>query len=103
MTTLAAGERRRATLRSPLAISALRRLLAAMAVSIAGDWLYKVALVVFVFQTTNSAGWVAATTVLRLVPYVLLGGAGGALADRYDRRTVMVASDLVRGALMLAL
>ncbi|HEY6378276.1 MAG TPA: MFS transporter [Candidatus Dormibacteraeota bacterium] len=103
MTTAAAGETRRATLRAPLGITAFRRLLAALAVSIAGDWLYNVALLVFVFDSTRSAGWVGATTILRLVPYVLLGGAGGALADRYDRRTVMVVSDVVRGLLMLLL
>jgi CRP-like cAMP-binding protein/predicted MFS family arabinose efflux permease len=103
MTTVAAGERRRAALRAPLGIRAFRRLLAAMAVSIAGDWLYNVALLVFVYESTHSAAWVGATTIVRLVPYVLLGSAGGALADRYDRRSVMVASDIVRGLLMLLL
>src|SRR6516225_11209049 len=97
MTTLAAAERRRAVLRAPLRVDAFRRLLAAMAVSIAGDWLYNVALLVFVYDRTHSAAWVGATTIVRLVPYVVFGSAGGALADRYDRRTVMVVSDVVRG------
>lgn len=81
----------------------LRLLLAGLAVSKAGDWLYVVGLQVFVFEATRSAAWVAATTVLRLVPAGLLAPVGGALADRLDRRRVMVASDAARAVLMVVL
>jgi MFS family permease len=80
-----------------------RRLLAALAVSQLGDWLYNVALLAFVFDRTHSATWLGATTVARVLPVVLLGPLAGILGDRYDRRTVMVASDLARVAAMLAL
>jgi hypothetical protein len=39
-----------------------RRLLAALAVSQLGDWLYNVALLALVYDRTHSATWVSATT-----------------------------------------
>jgi len=91
------------TMRSALRHRSFRRLLVALAVSQAGDWLYNVALLAFVYERTHSAGWLAATTAARVVPIVVLGPLGGIVADRFDRRRVMVASDVVRTALMLAL
>jgi len=72
-------------------------------VSNAGDWLYSVALVVLVFERTGSSAWVAAATVSRLLAFVLLGPVGGAVADRFDRRRLMVTLDLVRAGLMAVL
>jgi MFS family permease len=80
-----------------------RLLLAGFAISTAGDWLYGVALVAFVFEETRSPTWVAAASILRLLPYVLFGALGGVLADRYDRRTVMIYSDIARAALMFGI
>jgi MFS family permease len=77
-----------------------RVVIGGLAVSKAGDWLYNVGLAVFIFQRTGSAGWVAAASVLRLLPYVLLAPFGGAIADRFDRKRVMIACDLVRAVLM---
>jgi MFS family permease len=91
------------TIRAALQHRHFRRLLVGLAVSQAGDWLYNVALLAFVYERTHSAGWIAATTVARVLPVVVLGPLGGALADRYDRRAVMIASDLARAVLMLAL
>ena len=61
------------------------------------------ALAVYVFDRTGSAGWVAAATVLRLVPYVVLAPIGGVVADRFDRRSVMIWSDVLRAISMAAL
>jgi MFS family permease len=91
------------TMRSALRHASFRRLLVGLAVSQAGDWLYNVALLAFVYDRTHSAGWLAATTAARIVPIVALGPLGGVIADRFDRRRVMVVSDVVRAALMLAL
>jgi MFS family permease len=91
------------TMRSALRHRSFRRLLVALAVSQAGDWLYNVALLAFVYERTHSAGWLAATTAARVVPIVVLGPLGGVIADRFDRRRVMVTSDVVRAALMLGL
>jgi MFS family permease len=90
-------------MRGALRHRSFRRLLVALAVSQAGDWLYNVALLAFVYERTHSAGWVAATTVVRVVPIVVLGPLGGSLADRFDRRRVMVVSDLFRAGCMLGL
>jgi MFS family permease len=91
------------TMRGALRSRSFRRLLVALAVSQAGDWLYNVALLAFVYERTHSAGWLAATTAARVVPIVVLGPLGGVIADRFDRRRVMVTSDVVRAALMLGL
>jgi MFS family permease len=80
-----------------------RRLLAAMAVSQLGDWMYNVALLALVFERTHSAVWLSATTVARVLPIVLLGPAAGILGDRFDRRMVMVASDITRVGAMVGL
>jgi len=80
-----------------------RRLLAGLAVSQLGDWLYNVALIAFVFDRTHSAAWLGATTAARVLPIVLLGPVAGVIADRFDRRLVMVVSDAVRMLTMLGL
>lgn len=90
-------------MRSALRQRSFRRLLSGLAVSQAGDWLYNVALLAFVYDRTHSAAWLAATTAARILPLVLLGPLGGVVADRFDRRRTMVVSDLVRGVLMVAL
>ena len=80
-----------------------RLLLASLTTSGIGDWFYNVALIVYILDVTNSPGWVAAAGIGRLAPYILLGSLGGVVADRYDRRKVMVAADVARALLMVAL
>ena len=80
-----------------------RRLLASLAVSQAGDWLYNLALLAFVYERTHSSAWLGVTTAARVLPIVICGPLGGVIADRYDRRRLMLASDAVRFVLMLAL
>ncbi|HYZ82263.1 MAG TPA: MFS transporter, partial [Solirubrobacteraceae bacterium] len=80
-----------------------RVLIAALAVSSLGDWLYNVALLAFVYDRTHSPTWVALTTAARVAPIVLLGPLGGTLADRNDRRILMIASDAVRAVAMALL
>src|SRR6266511_6389489 len=45
---------------------------------------------------------IAVVLVLRLVPPIFAAPLGGVVADRLSRRTIMVASDLIRAALILA-
>ena len=47
------------TIRGALRYPAFRALLAGLAVSQAGDWLYNIALVTLVYQRTGSAMWPA--------------------------------------------
>jgi predicted MFS family arabinose efflux permease len=81
----------------------LRLLFGGLVTSQAGDWLYNLALLAFVYERTGSTAWVGITTAARILPEVALGPIGGVLADRYDRRVVMIASDLLRAATMGAL
>jgi MFS family permease len=89
--------------RGVLAIRDVRALIAASAASQLGDWLYNAALLGYVYSATGSPAWVGAATIVRLLPYALLGPVGGAVADRYDRRTVLLVGDLLRCAQMFAL
>ena len=89
--------------RDVLAIPDARALIGASAASQIGNWLYNAALLGYVYSQTRSAGWVGAATICRLLPFVLLGPFGGAVADRYRRRTVLLAGDALRVLVMAAL
>lgn len=95
--------RTRQAYRDVLAIRDARALIGASAASQLGDWLYNAALLGYVYSATDSAGWVGAATIARLLPYVLLGPVGGAIADRYPRRTVLIVGDVLRLALMIVI
>jgi MFS family permease len=79
------------------------RLLAALAASQLGDWLYNLALLAYVQERTHSTVWLGVTTAARIGPLVLGGPIGGLIADRFDRRRLMFASDAVRAGIMGAL
>lgn len=68
-----------------------------------GDFLYFVALVVYLLDETGSASWVAAAAVLRILAYVILGPLGGVIADRFDKLRMMVLLDIGRFTLMTAI
>ena len=89
--------------RDVLGVPAARALIGASAASEIGNWLYNAALLGYVYSATHSAGWVGAATIGRLLPYVLLAPFGGAIADRYSRRTVLLAGDTLRILLMAAI
>ena len=94
---------RGASYRTVLAVPDARRLIGASAASQLGDWLYNAALLAYVYSATGSAAWVGAATIARLLPYVVLGPLGGAVADRYAQRTVLLVGDVLRLLVMLAL
>jgi CRP-like cAMP-binding protein/predicted MFS family arabinose efflux permease len=91
----------RGSFRSALSHRDFRWLVSGLTISGMGDWLYSVALLVWVFDETGSAAWVAAASIIRLVPSAIFGAVAGDLASRYDKRLVMIASDIVRAAMML--
>src|SRR3954453_14486594 len=78
-------------------------LLAGLAVSACGDWLYNVALLALVYERTGSPPRGGATAGARVLPMLVAGPFAGALAERHDRRRLMLASDAARALLMLAL
>jgi predicted MFS family arabinose efflux permease len=80
-----------------------RRLYTANAVSQMGDWFNVVALFSLLLELTGKGEAVAIALLTRFVPSFFAGPAAGVLADRLPRRTILVASDLLRAALVLCL
>jgi MFS family permease len=70
--------------------------------SFLGDAVSMVALVVLVVQVTGTASAVGGALIARLLP-TLASPLAGVLADRLDRRLVLVTSDLARAVLVLGL
>ena len=81
----------------------LVRLLAGEFVSSIGDWLYLVALLVVVYERSSSAALLGLVGAARVAPYVVLSVPAGIVADRVERRLVLLISDLARGILMVLL
>jgi len=92
-----------APFRAALSVRNIRLLLVGLAVSQAGDWLYNLALLALVYGRTHSPAWVGLTTAARILPEVALGPLGGILADRIDRRRLMIGSDVIRACTMATL
>lgn len=87
-------------LRSILARGPFRRLLVGQAVSSLGDWVGTVALIAAAYDLTGSPTAVGGVLVLRLVPPLFAAPIGGVLADRLDRRFIMIASNLAMAGLI---
>jgi MFS family permease len=68
------------------------------AVSLLGDGMVNVALAFAVLDLTGSASALGLVLAARMLPLVGFLLAGGVMADRLPRRTVMIAADLVRVA-----
>ena len=81
----------------------LTRLLAGEFISGIGDWLYLVALLVVVYRESNDPLLLGIVGGARILPYVLLSVFAGVVVDRYDRRLVLLITDLIRGATMVVL
>jgi len=89
--------------REVLSIPAFRRLWLGQAISQFGDAFYYLIFVFMVNQITGDPAMVGYVGALQAIPFLLLGPYAGVIADRVDRRLVMLASDLASAALLLAL
>ena len=69
---------------------------AGQAFSYVGDGLRVIAIPLLVYHLTGSALSTGITYALELGPFALFGLIGGSLADRLDRRRLMIACDFVR-------
>ena len=94
--------------RSVLAIPAFRKLWNSMVFSSLGDWLGLLATTALAQQlsggsyaTANFA--IAGVFIARLLPAVFLGPIAGVIADRLDRRKLMVSADILRTALYMSI
>lgn len=68
--------------------------------SYVGDGLRLIAIPLLVYHLTGSALSVGTTYALELGPFALFGLVGGSLADRLDRRSLMIGADVVRFAVL---
>jgi MFS family permease len=81
----------------------LTRLLVGEFVSSIGDWLYLVAILILVYQVTEDPLILGLVGAARILPYVFLSVPAGIVADRFDRRLVLLSTDVARGILMLVI
>ncbi|WP_372629314.1 MFS transporter [Cohnella sp.] len=73
------------------------------AISVFGDCFNGIALSLWILQTTGSAKSMAAVLMTHMILSVLLGSVAGTVADRMDRRKLMLVSDSLRCAIAAAL
>jgi len=92
-----------ATYRQLLGNRQLTKLLLGEFVSSIGDWLYLVALVVVVYGETGDPVVLGIVGAARLVPYFVLSIPAGVISDRFDRRLILLVSDVARAICMLLL
>jgi len=94
--------------RGVLAIPAFRKLWNTMVLSSFGDWLGLLATTALAqelaggnYKKANFA--IAGVFIVRLVPAVILGPIAGVIADRFDRRRLMIVCDFLRFAFCLSI
>ena len=104
------GAARRHHAREPgvLSVKPFRRLWVALSLSSLGDWLSIIALTALA-PSLASGGVVAkssavsAVWLVTLLPALLFGPLAGAVADRLDRRMLMITGDVIRGLLFVSI
>ncbi len=100
MTTLAAVGRQTF---SSLANPNYRRYTRGQAVSLAGTWMQSIAQSWLVLELTGSATALGTVIALQTLPTLLLGPYAGVVADRIDKRHLMIGLQAMMGVLALAL
>lgn len=88
--------------RSPLRSRNFALLVAGQGISLFGNLMLRFAMAMWVLDETGSATIFASILAVSIVPMIVLSPFGGVLADRMNRRTIMVALDACSGVLVLA-
>jgi MFS family permease len=83
--------------------SAFRRLYVAQLISFAGDWFATVALLGLILELTDSPATASLVLVIQTGVFALASPFAGVLADRLDRKKLMVFADFARVPVALAL
>ncbi len=92
------------TIREVLKLKPVRRLWAAQVVSVFGDFLAVFAVLSYVsFNLHASAPQVTLISISFMIPFALIGPLAGVFVDRWNVKRTMIASDLIRAGLALAL
>ncbi|HEV3154662.1 MAG TPA: MFS transporter [Candidatus Baltobacteraceae bacterium] len=77
-----------------------RQYYAGQTLSLIGDGLRTLAVPLLVYRLTGSALSTGVSYICEIAPFAVFGLIGGSLADRLDRRTLMIGTDAVRCAIM---
>ncbi len=81
----------------------LVRLYSGEFVSNIGDWLYLVALLVIVYRESSDPLLLGIVGGARIIPYVVLSVPAGFIIDRFDRRAILIVTDIIRGLAMVGM
>jgi MFS family permease len=68
-----------------------------------GNWVQAITVPFVIYQITQSAAWLGFASVMQFGPFVITGPIGGALADRYDRRTILIVTQSAQALAAFAL
>ncbi len=88
---------------SALRIPNFRLYFAGQSISLVGTWMQMVAQAWLVLEITGSATWVGLTVAAQTLPILLVGPYGGLVADRADKRRLLVGLQVVMGLLAAVL
>jgi MFS family permease len=86
-----------------LAVPNYRRYLGGQSISLVGTWMQMTAQSWLVLRLTGSAVAVGVIVALQTIPVLVLGPYGGVIADRVDKRRLMIVLQAVMGVLALVL
>jgi MFS family permease len=64
-------------------------------ISLAGDWMLRIALPIYVYQLTGSALATSTMLIAGMLPDLLFGSIAGVFVDRWDRKRTMVICNLL--------
>ncbi len=86
-----------------LSVPNYRRYFGGQIVSLSGNWMQMVAEIWLILTLTGSGVMVGMTTALQFLPILLFGAWGGLLADRFDKRRLLIVTQAVMALPALAL
>ncbi len=86
-----------------LAVANYRRYLSGQAISLIGTWMQMTAQAWLVLTLTHSGTWLGVIVALQTLPVLILGPYGGVIADRVNKRKMMIVLQSAMGLQALAL
>lgn len=81
--------------------TSFRRLWTGTVISLFGDWFNTIALYSLILTLSGSEFALGAVFITKMLPWALASPAAGILADRFNRRRLMIISDLLRAVVVL--
>jgi len=81
--------------------ASFRRLWTGTVISLFGDWFNTIALYSLILKLSGSEFALGAVFITKMLPWALASPIAGILADRFNRRRLMIISDLLRAVVVL--